>query len=128
MADMSNGTADLQAQAEAGDAEAQFRYAQALQYGLGIPMDDDLSMQWYKASAKQGFERARFSLGEICKEGRIIPQDLMQAYVWYRTVADGGGELAAAGQEGCEEVLPYLTPEQVSQAKENATILQGRTT
>ena len=125
---MSNGTADLQAQAEAGDAEAQFRYAQALQYGLGIPMDDDLSMQWYKASAKQGFERARFSLGEICKEGRIIPQDLMQAYVWYRTVADGGGELAAAGQEGCEEVLPYLTPEQASQAKENATILQGRTT
>jgi TPR repeat protein len=121
-------TTDLQTEAEAGDAEAQFRYAQALQYGLGIPMDDDLSMQWYKASAEQGFERACFSLGEICKEGRIIPQDLMQAYIWYRSVADGGGELAAAGVEGCEEVLPYLTPEQVSQAHEKAAILQGLTT
>ena len=103
---------ELRIKAESGDPEAQFRYAQALQYGLGIPMDDDASLKWFHAAAQQGLDRARFSLGEIYKEGRIVPQDLVQAYNLYKAVAEGGGELAAAGQEGCSEIRPYLNVDQ----------------
>ena len=116
---MDNGS-DVKSQAETGDAEAQFRYAQALQYGLGVPMDDDLSLHWYHASAAQGFNRARFSLGEILKEGRITPQDLVQSYAWYQAVADAGDELSSAGKQGCEEVAAYLTPEQLIVAQQKA--------
>ena len=111
---------DMKSQAETGDAEAQFRYAQALQYGLGVPMDDDLSLRWYHASANQGFNRARFSLGEILKEDRITPQDLVHSYAWYQVVADAGDELAAAGKQGCEEVAACLTPEQLIAAQQKA--------
>jgi TPR repeat protein len=114
---MTDPAGELRSQAETGDPEAQFRYAQALQYGLGIPMDDDLSLEWYRAAAEQGFDRARFSLAEICKEGRITPQDLVQAYLWYQMVAESGGDLAAAGLEGCEEVAPYLSAEQLAEVK-----------
>jgi TPR repeat protein len=120
MPEMTGDIADLLNLARSGDAEAQFRYGQSLQYGLGVPMDDDQSLTWYQAAADQGFERARFSLGEICKEGRITPQDLVQAYTWYLLVADGGGELVAAARESCEEVAPYLTADQISEAQTRA--------
>ena len=125
MPEMSAEVEELRKKAEAGDAESQYRYAQTLQYGLGVPMDDDQSLQWYRASADQGFERARFSLGEICKEGRITPQDLVQACAWYLAVVDSAGDLAAAGQEGCDEVTACMTPEQITEAHARASALRA---
>ena len=120
---MTGDIAELRSRAEAGDAEAQFRYGQALQYGLGVSMDDDLSLSWYQAAAAQGFDRARFSLGEIYKEGRIIPQDLVQAWAWHKVVAEGQGELQSAARESCRELAPYMTTEQMVEAEQKAEML-----
>jgi TPR repeat protein len=120
---MTGDIADLQARAEAGDAEAQFRYGQALQYGLGVPMDDDMSLSWYQAAAAQGFDRARFSLGEIYKEGRITPQDLVQAWAWHKVVAENQGELQSAARESCSELAPYMTDDQMAEAERKAVSL-----
>jgi len=103
--------------AEAGDAEAQFKLAQVLNYGLGTAIDEAAAIAWYRRAADQQFERAQFTLGEICKEGRITPQDLVQSYGWYAMVAAAGGALAAAGNEGCVEIEPYMSPEQIVEAK-----------
>ena len=106
--------------AESGDAEAQFKLAQVLNYGLGTAIDEEAAIGWYQRSANQRFERAQFTLGEISKEGRITPQDLVQAHVWYSLVAIAGGALSAAGVEGCAEIEPYMKPEQINDAKQRA--------
>jgi TPR repeat protein len=112
-----DSTEALARQAESGDAEAQFKLAQVYNYGLGAPIDDEAAIGWYRRSAEQKFERAQFTLGEICKQGRITPQDLVQSHVWYSLVAGAGGALAPAGAEGCAEIEPYMSADQIAEAK-----------
>jgi len=111
---------ELTGPAQSGDAEAQFKLAQVLNYGLGTAIDEDAAINWYQRSADQHFERAQFTLGEICREGRITPQDLVQAHVWYSLVARAGGDLSAAGIEGRSEIEPYMTAEQITSARQQA--------
>ncbi len=111
---------ELSERAEAGEAVAQFKLAQVLNYGLGTAIDEAAAIDWYRRAADQRFEQAQFTLGEICKEGRITPQDLVQSHVWYSLVAAAAGALAAAGAEGCAEIEPYMSPEQIAEAKRRA--------
>ncbi len=106
--------------ADAGDAEAQFKLGQVLNYGLGTAIDEEAAIAWYRRAADQQFERAQFTLGEICKEGRITPQDLVQSHVWYSLVSAASGALAAAGIEGCAEIEPYMSAEQIAEARRRA--------
>jgi TPR repeat protein len=111
---------ELQAAADSGDAEAQYKLAQVLNHGLGVRMDEDAALELYRSSAMQGFEPAQFTLGEICKEGRITPQDLIQAEMWYCVVADQGGVLAPAAHEARDILEPFMSPEQIAAAKKQA--------
>jgi len=113
-------TAELKGRAEGGEAEAQFKLGQVFNYGLGTAIDEAAAIEWYHRAADQRFEHAMFTLGEICKEGRITPQDLVQSHVWYALVVAAGGVLAAAGGEGCVEIEPYMSPEQIAEAKSRA--------
>ena len=107
---------DLEAQAQGGDAEAQFRLGQMLLHGLGVAFDEAAGLEWYHRAAAQGYERAQFALGEVYKEGRVTPQDLIQASMWLSIVIQGGGDLAMAARESHDHLAPYLTPEQSHEA------------
>ena len=111
---------NLRMRADAGDPEAQFQLAQALQLGLGIPIDESEALSLYHSAAAMGYERAQFVLGEICMEGRITPQDLVRSYMWFSRVLDGGGELSPAAANSCQELASYLSPEQLSEAIQSA--------
>ena len=54
---------DLEAQANAGDAEAMFRLAQALQRGRGVKEDDARAAEWYLRAAENGHAAAMTNLG-----------------------------------------------------------------
>lgn len=108
----------LQTKSAAGDPEAQFQLAQILQHGLGVPMDEVVALDLYRAAAGQGYERAQYALGEIYMEGRITPQDLVQAHVWFSTVRDGGGTLFNAAENSCEYLRTFMSTEQIAEAIE----------
>ena len=111
---------DLEAQAQGGDAEAQFRLGQMLLHGLGVAFDEAAGLEWYHRAAAQGYERAQFAVGEVYKEGRVTPQDLVQASMWLTLVIAGGGELALAARESHDHLAPYLTLQQGQEAASRA--------
>ena len=113
--------ADLEFQAQGGDAEAQFRLGQILMHGLGVAFDEAAGLAWYHRAAAQGYGRAQFALGEVYKEGRVTPQDLVQASMWLTIVMAGGGELALEARESHNHLAPYLTSGQSQEATSRAT-------
>ena len=111
---------DLKSRSDKGDAAAQFQLAQILQHGLGIPIDEWKALGLYHSAAAQGYERAQFALAEIFMEGRITPQDLVRSYMWFSKVRDSSGELSLAAAKSCEELAPYLSSGQRSEAIKRA--------
>ena len=59
-----NGTiAELKANAEKGDADAQFNLGLMYHKGQGVPQDDAESVKWYRKAAEQGNVYAQRNLG-----------------------------------------------------------------
>ena len=86
----------IQAQAEQGDAEAQFNLGVAHDNGRGIPQDYAEAAKWYRRAAEQGHAEALTNLGVMRFLGAGIPQSYREAYVWLSLAAANGGPPAAA--------------------------------
>ena len=63
------------AQAEAGDAEAQYLLAYALENGVHSEADLEAARDWYGKAAEQGHVRAGYRLALLLVEGRGGPAD-----------------------------------------------------
>ncbi|HEV2301524.1 MAG TPA: tetratricopeptide repeat protein [Stellaceae bacterium] len=59
----------------AGDRDAQFRLAQMLHRGNGIPRDERAATAWYGKAAEQGHVAAALEINRLRHEGRDIPAD-----------------------------------------------------
>jgi TPR repeat protein len=70
------GTAVLRSLAEAGDAEAQFRLAQAYENGQGVAQGYADAARWYQAAAEQGILAAQARLGEMYLCGCGHPESI----------------------------------------------------
>jgi uncharacterized glyoxalase superfamily protein PhnB len=85
--------ADLQRQARAGNAEAQFELAKAYLGGsTGVATDPKQGIEWLKKSALRGYSGAQVVLGVFYQKGFKqngveIPQDVHEAAKWYRKAA-----------------------------------------
>jgi uncharacterized protein len=90
MTGTSNDTDLLVAAAEAGDAIAQFRLAEAYREGDNRPQDFEAALQWYRAAAEQGHVNAQNNLGSMYLNGMGTPRDVEEAIRWYRAAADQG--------------------------------------
>jgi len=89
------------AQAEAGDAEAQYLLAYALENGVRSEADLEAARAWYTKAADQGHVRAGYRLARMLIDGRGGPRD--------RAAAEGRLEpLAEAGDEASQSLLGYL--------------------
>ena len=53
----------LQAKAQAGDAEAQFKMGEAYRVGKGVTADQEAAIMWYRRATAQGHVRASEELG-----------------------------------------------------------------
>jgi hypothetical protein len=86
------------ADAEKGDAEAQFQLSMAgaiLDLSSGYdgarpPGPRVESLEWLRRSANQGYARAQFALGEKYAKGDGIAKDEAEAARWYTLAADQG--------------------------------------
>ena len=77
----------LRAQAEQGDAEAQYRLGFMYAEGRGVPQDDAEAVRWYRLAADQGDARAMSNLGGMYAGGRGVVQDYVQAHMWRNVAA-----------------------------------------
>lgn len=80
----------FQAQAELGDALAQFKLGQALENGDGIKEDLPKAFYWHEKSATQGNLEAMISLGSMYRNGKGTTKDYAKALIWFKRAADKG--------------------------------------
>src|SRR5690606_38651112 len=73
------GFTELQARAEAGDAEAQRNLGSIYQMGQGVPQDLEQAARWYRAAAEQGHAVAQLNLAMLYNFGMGVESDLQEA-------------------------------------------------
>jgi len=83
------------ADANAGDARAQYSLGYLYQFGLGVPMDLFKAKEWYEKAAAQNNADALYALGLLYEAGKAGPRDLAQAMAYYRKAADTGVQVDA---------------------------------
>lgn len=90
---------DMIAEAESGDAEAQFELALAYMSAWDVKRDMTASAKWLNAAAEQGHVQAKVHLG-LLHTGRVVMEgdpdftDKAKALYWYTRAAEQGSEEA----------------------------------
>ena len=82
--------AALQAAAEAGDPQAQYRLAEVYRRGEGVPQNFVRAAEWYAAAADQGLSAAMNALAGLYAGGLGVPNDPARAYDLVTTAAESG--------------------------------------
>jgi len=80
----------LLAQAEKGNAQAQYLLGQRYNFGDGVPQDRKQAVAWQTRAATQGHATAQYVLGLMYSAGEGVPQDTKQAVVWISRSAEQG--------------------------------------
>lgn len=82
--------ASLQAQADAGDAEAQYELAARYRDGDGVGVSYGESASWFQRAAEQGNVPAQVNLGIYYRQGVGVAKDIDLAKVWFHAAARAG--------------------------------------
>ena len=91
----------LRAQAEQGDADAQYHLGRLYRvgklyvggrnvFGEGVPQNYAEAAKWFRRAAQQGHNDAKFVLALIYSLGRGVPQDNAESMKWLRNAAEHG--------------------------------------
>ena len=75
------------AEAELGDAQAQYFVGQIFEKGLGTEPDYVRAAQWYRRAAEQEHSAAQVTLGYLLERGLGVERDEAAAMNWYRRAA-----------------------------------------
>ena len=78
--------AELQKNAERGNAQAQFNLGDCYSKGIGVPLDFEKAVYWFTKSAEQGCASAQHRLGLCYYNGEGVPKNLEKAGYWLRKV------------------------------------------
>lgn len=117
----------LLAEAEAGDAEAQFKVGNAYCCGYGAVYDNKEATKWMCKAARQGYVPAQKKIGWIYRsdQGFAAPTDKIRyaslenndalAYAWYSIAAKSGDKKANKARE---KVAQHLSQAQADRAYE----------
>ena len=89
-----NGFAEIKAQAEAGEAQAQFVLGTMFERGEGVARDQAQAYRWLSSAADQGHTLAALELARIYESGSAIPVDAAKSLRNYLVAADAGHEAA----------------------------------
>ena len=84
------------------------------QLGLGVRLDYDQAVDWYRLAAQGGNAHARRNLGTMYQFGWGVKQDQLYAYAWYDAALRGGNSRA---RHYLEAMANKLTPNQILKAK-----------
>ena len=83
-------TAELLLNAQNGNAEAQYKLAQAYEKGSGVTKDLTEAMAWYHKAAEQGHAEAQYKLATAYESGTGVGVNLSEALKWNRKAAEQG--------------------------------------
>lgn len=106
--------------AERGNVDAQSMMSMLYSNGQGVVQDFSKAGLWAKKAATQGDPKAQTILGILYSTGQGVPKDLSESYKWL-TLAHAAGN--AAAQPELARLETQMTPEQVQQARDNASQL-----
>lgn len=76
------------------DPVAQYKLGDAYSLGIGLPMDAQETVKWYRKSADQGYGPAQFNLGLAYASGYGVSKDETEAVKWWRKAAEQGYAIA----------------------------------
>lgn len=102
------------AQAEQGDAGAQYTLGYLYEKGEGIPRDLRASVRWYRKAAEQAHMPAQARLGALYADGQGTPQNDTLAYFWFHLLAGRGSRDAA---ELCRKLAGRMNATQLAAAE-----------
>ena len=85
-----SSVAELQQQAEQGDAEAQVNLGLKYRAGRDVSRDYGLAQKWFRKAADQGNAEAQNNLGLMFDHGRGVRRDFVEARKWYLKAAEQG--------------------------------------
>ena len=110
--------AALRAQAEQGDALAQYNLGLMYDSGEGVPQDHAEAARWFRLAAEQGHLGAQEFLGAKYWVGSGVPQDYVQAHMWLHLAASRlTGEDREKAVEGGASVALLMTPAKIAEAQ-----------
>ena len=93
--------AQLQTQAQTGDAQAQFRLGMLYASGPAAIRDETRAKLWVERAAEQNYADAQFNLALMYETGRGVDRDVPTALSWYQRAA-------ANGHDGAQKALARL--------------------
>lgn len=74
--------------AEAGDAEAQAQMGHMYASGLGVPVNNQTAIKWFRQGSQGGSASAKFALGFMYLQGHSLPQDYRIALKYLNAAAE----------------------------------------
>jgi TPR repeat protein len=83
---------NIKAQAERGDANAEFELGAKYASGEDVKQSYPQAVKWFTKAADQGHVLAAATLGAFYWAGRGLPQDYVSAYMWSAIAKEGGDE------------------------------------
>ena len=105
------------AEANKGNASAQYNLGLMLENGLGVAADFKEAIHWYVLAARQGHGRAQNNLGALYAIGRGTLKDSLRAYMWWKIAVLSGVKTAA---QNIRKIENTMSPMQIAKAKEMA--------
>lgn len=102
-------------QADADDAESQFRLGLKFANGQGAAQDYAQAARWYAQAAEQNHRLAQFNLAQMYAQGQGVLRDKAKSLMWMTKAAELGDAGAQyklgmqrhrAGRDGQNEVAP----------------------
>jgi len=102
--------------AKKGDPEAQMFLGISYENGLGIPVDLEKAIYWFKEAAGNGLAEAQNILGSYYETGKVVKQDFREAIILFTKAAEQGhvyaqyelGSLYCRGIEGVHNLKESL--------------------
>ena len=104
---------EYKANAEQGDAEAQFNLGFCYDDGRGVAKDYVEAVKWYRQAAEQGHAEAQYNLGCGYANGQGVVRDKVEAYAWFSMAARADSDAA----ESRNLLRKELTPKQFTDAQ-----------
>lgn len=112
--------AQLEAQADADDAEAMYRLAVAYEMGDGVDANDREAARLYGQAAKRGHPEALYEYAMCLRDGRGVKADAGAAALLFERAADAGDEAARHRLDELRETTLPPTPAHVSTDQDGA--------
>jgi len=108
----------LRADAERGDANAQFDLGAKYASGDGVAQNYNEAVRWFNKAAEQGHVLSAATLGAFYWAGRGVRQDYVSAYMWSAVAKEGGDE---ASKYRVAILASRMNPDQMNEAQGRAT-------